>query len=62
VVVGLLVFVIFPYIHTVDPAAQIAMITPKTTPQPELKASTPGRNNMLNKIITVAGTAAKNPG
>jgi hypothetical protein len=46
----------------VDPAAQIAMITPKTIPQPELKASTPRRNNMLNKIITVAGTAAKNPG
>ena len=58
-VVGLSFVMIFPYIHTVNPAAQIAMITPKTTPQPELKISTPSRNNMPKKIITVAGTVAK---
>jgi hypothetical protein len=61
-VVGLLSVVIFPYIHIVNPAAQIAIITPKTTPQPELKTFTPSRNNMPKKIKTVAGTVAKKPG
>ena len=61
-VVGLSFGVIFPYIQTVKPAAQRAVMMPIMPPIHGLDMSTPMSCNIPRKINTVAGTVAKKPG